>query len=113
MYNDEQARLKSIVETAADGIVTTDEKGNIESFNPAAERMFGYAAATMIGENVSRLMPQPYHEQHNDILHRPERTSRLTKRHDQSRKHKADKHGNKLAHRTRVHRPSCSRSGWP
>ena len=70
MSNDEQARLKSIVETAADGIVTTDEKGNIESFNPAAERMFGCAAVTMIGKNVSRLMPQPYHEQHDHYLRR-------------------------------------------
>jgi PAS domain S-box-containing protein len=70
MSNNEQARLKSIVETPADGIVRIDEKGDVESFNPAAERMFGYAAATMIGENVSRLMPQPYHEHHDHYLRR-------------------------------------------
>jgi two-component system sensor kinase FixL len=70
MSNNEQARLKSIVETPADGIGRIDEKGDVESFNPAAERMFGYAAATMIGENVSRLMPQPYHEHHDHYLRR-------------------------------------------
>jgi len=48
---------RTIIETAADGIITTDMRGQIESFNPACERIFGYDAAEMIGQNVSQLMP--------------------------------------------------------
>jgi len=68
MATDEQARLKSIVETAVDGIITIDERGIIESFNSAAERMFGYTTAEVIGKNVSILMPAPYKDQHDSYL---------------------------------------------
>jgi PAS domain S-box-containing protein len=67
---DRQARMRAILENAVDGIITIDRKGQIESFNPAAERMFGYAAAEVLGHNVSLLMPSPDREQHDEYLRR-------------------------------------------
>ncbi|MCK9607481.1 MAG: response regulator [Methylomonas sp.] len=54
---DSAARLHAIHETVVDGIITIDELGTIESFNPAAERLFGYSATELIGQNLSMLMP--------------------------------------------------------
>ena len=65
---DTAARLRGIFETAVDGIITIDERGIVESFNPAAERIFGYAAAEIIGRNISTLMPEPYRSKHDGYL---------------------------------------------
>ncbi len=65
---DREARLRSIVETAVDGIVLINEQGVIESFNRAAERIFGYPAAEVMGRNVSMLMPPPYRDEHDQYL---------------------------------------------
>lgn len=51
------ARLRAIVETAVDGILTLDERGTIETANPAAERIFGHTAAEMVGQNIRLLLP--------------------------------------------------------
>jgi two-component system CheB/CheR fusion protein len=65
-----EARARAGVEMAVDGIITIDEVGTVLSFNPAAEHIFGYAAAEVIGQNVKMLMPPPYHEAHDGYLTR-------------------------------------------
>ena len=69
-----EALLRAILETSPDGLITINEVGLIQSFNPAAERMFGYDAAEVIGRNVSCLMPDPYREEHDGYLERFRRT---------------------------------------
>lgn len=62
------ARMKSVLDTAYDGIITINERGFIESFNPAAERIFGYGAQEVLGKNINILMPEPDHSQHDQYL---------------------------------------------
>ncbi len=69
-----EARSRAILETAADAIITIDARGSIQSFNPAAEKMFGYRADEIRGQNVNRLMPAPFHEEHDGYLDRYLRT---------------------------------------
>ncbi len=54
---DREARLRSIFEGAVDGIIVLDAQGRIESFNPAAERLFGYRSAEIVGQGISLLLP--------------------------------------------------------
>jgi len=65
---DNEARTRAILDTAADAIVTADERGTIESFNPAAARMFGWSPEEIIGQNLAVLMPEPYASRHNDYM---------------------------------------------
>ena len=65
---DSEAQLRSIIETVPDALIVIDEGGLIQSFSPAAERLFGYRAAEVEGRNVSLLMPSPYREQHDGYL---------------------------------------------
>jgi len=65
-----QQRLQNILDNAAEGIVTISEHGVVESFNRAAETLFGYQASEVIGENVSMLMPAPERDHHDSYLRR-------------------------------------------
>ena len=65
---DEQ--LQGILETVVDGIITIDATGIVLTFNRAAEKIFGYRAAEVVGQNVKMLMPNPYRDQHDGYLHR-------------------------------------------
>lgn len=65
-----EARWRSIVESAVDGIVVIDAHGCIEAFNPAAERLFGYTEHEVLGRNVNILMPSPHREEHDSYLAR-------------------------------------------
>ncbi len=65
-----EQRLRIILETAPDVIITIGAHGEIIAFNRAAEVTFGYSADEAIGRNVSMLMPSPYREEHDGYLAR-------------------------------------------
>jgi len=69
-----EARLRSILRTVPDAMIIIDELGRIESISTTAERLFGYSADEVVGNNVSQLMPSPHREQHDGYLERYLRT---------------------------------------
>ena len=62
------ARLRTLTETAVDGVILIDARGVVLMFNPACEKLFGYSAEAVIGENVKMLMPQPYRHEHDRYI---------------------------------------------
>ncbi len=69
-----ESQLRAVLETAIDAIITINDRGVVQSANPATERMFGYAAAELLGRNVSMLMPEPFRSEHDEYLARYRRT---------------------------------------
>ena len=65
-----EAHLQSILDTVPEAMIVIDERGVMQSFSSAAERLFGCRAAEAIGRNVSTLMPTPYRENHDGYLQR-------------------------------------------
>ena len=69
-----EAHLQSILDTVPDAMIVISDKGIVQSFSPAAERMFSYSRDEVLGQNVSRLMPNPYRDAHDGYLDRYART---------------------------------------
>ncbi|MGE3719337.1 MAG: PAS domain S-box protein [Bauldia sp.] len=67
---DERAFLQGVLDTVPDAIMVIDEKGLLRSFSPASERLFGYTAKEVLGQNVKMLMPSPHYENHDSYLTR-------------------------------------------
>lgn len=65
-----EIRLKTIVDSAVDGIISIDDQGFVLTFNPAAEKLFGYGAEEVIGKKINMLMPEPYYSEHDSYLMR-------------------------------------------
>src|SRR5262245_44366396 len=63
-----ESRIRSVLHNVIDGIITIDERGVIETVNPAVERLFGYTASEVVGQNVRVLMPDPYRSEHDGYL---------------------------------------------
>lgn len=68
------SRLNALLDAAVDAMILITERGLIARFNPAAERVFGYRQDEVLGRNVSMLMPEPYHSDHDGYLERYRRT---------------------------------------
>jgi PAS domain S-box-containing protein len=68
------ARLEALVDTAVDGVIMIDSHGRVQMFNPACEKLFGYLADEVIGQNVKMLMPSPYRQEHDSYLDNFRRT---------------------------------------
>ena len=64
------AHLQSILDSIPDAMVVINERGLIQSFSSAAERLFGLSAAEVLGKNVKILMPSPYREDHDGYIER-------------------------------------------
>jgi len=63
-----EARSQGIVNLMVDGLITINPKGIVQSFNPASEKIFGYRAEEVIGNNIDMLMPEPYQSEHDVYL---------------------------------------------
>jgi PAS domain S-box-containing protein len=64
-----QARMRAVVDHALDSIITIDEQGIVQTFNPAAERTFGFGADEVVGYNLKMLMPAHDRERHDGYMH--------------------------------------------
>ncbi len=60
-----EEKIHSVITNAIDGFITINEKGEIQTFNPAAEQMFGFQASEIMGKNVNMLMPESYKNKHD------------------------------------------------
>ncbi|MBX7104195.1 MAG: PAS domain S-box protein [Gemmataceae bacterium] len=65
-----EARLRAVFDAAIDAIITIDDRGIVRSMNGSAERMFGYPAAEILGQNIRVLMPEPYSSEHDGYIAR-------------------------------------------
>ena len=66
--NTQHIRLQTIVDNMLDALITIDAKGMIQSFNPAAEGIFGYSSDEVLGKNISLLTPEPIRSQHDKFI---------------------------------------------
>src|SRR5205085_10788710 len=73
-WRNEEQLFRAVIDTAVDGVILIDGEGLIQVFNPACERLFGYRADEVIGQNVKLLMPTPYRAEHDAYLANYRRT---------------------------------------
>ncbi|WP_206047091.1 PAS domain S-box protein, partial [Noviherbaspirillum denitrificans] len=71
-----ESRMHAVVDNVADGIITLDEFGMVDSINPAALKIFGYAESELIGQDIKVLMPATYHHMHAGHLQKFRDTGR-------------------------------------
>ena len=62
------ARVRGIVDNVADAVIGIDVRGSIELFNPAAEQLFGYSSAEVMGRNVKQLAAPEYSCRHDEFI---------------------------------------------
>jgi PAS domain S-box-containing protein len=74
---DHESRLSAIFDTAAEGIITIDDRGRIESMNPHALAIFGYGLDELVGQNVAQLMPEPLASEHDMFIARYLETGKM------------------------------------
>jgi PAS domain S-box-containing protein len=67
---DSEERLRAIMESTVEGIISIDDEGFVEMCNPAAEALFGYASSELLGRNVEILIPEPHGSRHNGYIER-------------------------------------------
>lgn len=65
---DAEARTRAIIDTAVDGIITVDAHGRMETFNPAAERIFGHPADQVVGQPIGMLIPASRRGEYTDLI---------------------------------------------
>ncbi len=65
---DNEARVQAILNHSDDGIITTNSMGIIQSFNPAAEKMFGYSCGEALGKNIKIIVPEPWNSEHDQYI---------------------------------------------
>ncbi|NGZ05954.1 MAG: PAS domain S-box protein [Magnetococcales bacterium] len=63
-----ELRLRTIMENVVEGIITTDRTGIIESVNPSVEKMFGFSAQQLVGNNIRMLVPDPHAARHDGYI---------------------------------------------
>ncbi|MEO1066981.1 MAG: ATP-binding protein, partial [Pseudomonadota bacterium] len=71
-----EARLDTVLETAADGIIVTNDRARVLMYNAACEKMFGYEPGEVIGRNIKMLMPQRHARTHDDYVRSFPKSSR-------------------------------------
>jgi PAS domain S-box-containing protein len=72
--SDDAERLRAILETAVDGIITIDDQGVVETINPAAAEMFEYPIPEILGRDFKLLLPEPYQAEYESYLSQPRGT---------------------------------------
>ena len=70
----EAKKLEAIINTATDGIITIDERGIVETINPAAAQLFLYTPEEVVGNKIDMLMPEPFRSEHDTYLKNYHRT---------------------------------------